>query len=153
MYSSENNPQKSITCQFDKVNSQSVIIHSMAKSNQPKATRLALRSSHLNGTHVSNDLPDGRRVGGVEDLSHQQGLDRTPHDPGDGVGLQLLHEVITEWSWGARWNMSFWWRFITCTHNILTVIAFGCCYTLQLLHLTANLCYLQPCMTDALLFQ
>lgn len=52
--------------------------------------------------YISYDLPDSRRVGGVEDVSHQHGLDRVPHNPGDGVRLQLLHQIIAERSCTER---------------------------------------------------
>lgn len=46
--------------------------------------------------YISYDLPDSRRVRGVEDLSHQHGLDRVPHNPGGRVGLQFFHQIIAE---------------------------------------------------------
>lgn len=46
--------------------------------------------------YISYDLPDSRRVRGVEDPSHQHGFDRVPHNPGGRVGLQFLHQIIAE---------------------------------------------------------
>lgn len=43
-------------------------------------------------------LADGRGVGGVQDLSHQKGLDRIPHNLCHRVGLQGLHQGVAEGS-------------------------------------------------------
>lgn len=68
--------------------------------------------------HILNDLPDSGRVRGVEDLPHQHGFDRAPHNPGGGVGLQLLHQVVAEWSCRERCYEDN----ITCFSKKITVL-------------------------------
>lgn len=50
-------------------------------------------------SYVFNDLSGSGGIGSVQDFAHQERLDRTPHNPCDRIGLQILHEVITERSW------------------------------------------------------
>ena len=56
--------------------------------------------------YVSYDLSESGRVRGVQYLSHQHGLHRVPHNPGDRVGLQFSHQIIAERSWRKRLNIT-----------------------------------------------
>lgn len=53
-------------------------------------------------TYTLYDLAGGWSVWSEEDLPHQEGLDGAPHDFGDGVGLQRLHESVAERSFGKQ---------------------------------------------------